>query len=140
MFYKSEYEFSITAIEESFICSIKLGFLKKLIINNGEFSVTILKKMSETYNNIINTRFIISNKHLRGRIAYIILFFSDTIYNSNRFELPLSRREIGELINMTTENVIRILSEFRKDKIIIIYGKIIELTNMDFLRKICKVG
>lgn len=140
VFYKSEYEFSITAIEESFICSIKLGFLKKLIINNGEFSVTILKKMSETYNNIINTRFLISNKHLRGRIAYILLYFSDTIYNSNRFELPLSRREIGELINMTTENVIRILSEFRKDKIIIIDGKIIEITNMDFLRKICKAG
>ncbi|MBC8146427.1 MAG: helix-turn-helix domain-containing protein [Bacteroidetes bacterium] len=36
-----------------------------------------------------------------------------------RVELPLSRREIGELINMISENAKRILSEFRKDKIII---------------------
>ncbi len=140
VFSKPEYEYTITAIEDSFVCIIKLDFLNKLIKENGEFSITILKKMSETYNNIINTRFMISNKHLRGRIAYIILFFSEIIYNNTKFELPLSRREIGELINMTTENVIRILSEFRKDKVINIDGKIIEIINGDFLKKICLAG
>ena len=140
VFYKSEYEFSITAIEKSTICSIKLDFLKKLVIDNGEFSISILEKMSESYNNIIKTRFLINNKQLRGRIAYILLYFSEIIYKSNRFELPLSRREIGELINMTTENVIRILSEFRKDKIIIIEGKTIEIIIMDFLKKLSRTG
>ncbi len=140
VFSNSKYDFTITAIEECSICSINLEFIKNLVVSNGEFSATILNKMSCTYNNIINSRFLISNKHLRGRISYILLYFSEMIYLKRRFDLPLSRREIGELINMTTENVIRILSEFRKDKIIIIDGKTIEITNFEFLKKLCKAG
>jgi CRP/FNR family transcriptional regulator len=58
------------------------------------------------------------------------------IYLNDRFELPVSRKEIAELIGMTTENVIRILSEFRKEGIIRINGKEIEIadkTKLQFL-------
>lgn len=41
---------------------------------------------------------------------------------------------------MITENVIRILSEFRKDDIIIIDGKTIEILNVEFLEKLSKSG
>lgn len=62
------------------------------------------------------------------------------IYIGHKFNLPISRREIAELINMTTENVIRILSEFRKDKIINIDGKGIEIINLPLLEKISELG
>ena len=61
-------------------------------------------------------------------------------YNSNIFELPVSRKEIGEFIDMTTENVIRTLSEFRKDNIIKINGKIIEIIDLSRLMQICEFG
>ena len=64
----------------------------------------------------------------------------DDIYKSNVFELPVSRKEIGEFIEMTTENVIRTLSEFRKDNIIKINGKIIEITDYKRLKQICEFG
>ncbi|MFC1734356.1 Crp/Fnr family transcriptional regulator [candidate division KSB1 bacterium] len=140
IFSKSIFEFSITAIEESTVCAINIEFLESLVKSNGIFALDLLNKLSTTYDNIINTRFMLSSKHLRGRIAYIILFFSNKIYHDNKFELPLSRKEIGELINMTTENVIRILSEFRKDGIIGIDGKTIEIQNEEILRKICELG
>jgi CRP/FNR family transcriptional regulator len=54
--------------------------------------------------------------------------------------LPISRKEIGELINMTTENVIRILSEFRKDGLVRIDGKNIEILNKELLEKLSKSG
>ncbi len=41
---------------------------------------------------------------------------------------------------MTTENVIRTLSEFRKDNIIKINGKIIEITDFKRLKQICEFG
>ena len=40
---------------------------------------------------------------------------------------------MGEQIDMSTENVIRILSEFRKDKILRIEGSLIEITNFSLL-------
>jgi len=82
----------------------------------------------------------IDEKNLRGRIAYILLWFSRKIYHSEKFDLPVSRKEMGQLINMTTENVIRIMSEFRKDKILSISGKTINILNPTFLERICKWG
>ena len=41
---------------------------------------------------------------------------------------------------MTTENVIRILSEFRKDGIIKIEGKKITIEKIDMLEKISRSG
>jgi CRP/FNR family transcriptional regulator len=69
-----------------------------------------------------------------------LLDFSLSIYKSHIFELPISRKEIAELIGMTTENVIRILSEFRKEDIIKINGKEIEIIDFDRLKMIFDHG
>ena len=68
------------------------------------------------------------------------LYFSDQVYFSDSFDLPLARKEIAELIAMTTENVIRILSEFRKDGILKINGKTIEICNRSRLQQIMEHG
>ncbi|MDP4290470.1 MAG: helix-turn-helix domain-containing protein, partial [Bacteroidota bacterium] len=57
---------------------------------------------------------------------------------SDVFELPVSRREIAELIGMTTENVIRIFSEFRKEGIIRINGKEITIVDKTRLQFLCE--
>ncbi|HKK62111.1 MAG TPA: helix-turn-helix domain-containing protein, partial [Bacteroidales bacterium] len=82
----------------------------------------------------------INTRQLRGRIAFILLFFAEEVYQSETFELPVSRKEIGELIDMSTENVIRALSEFRKDEIIAIEGKTIDILDKPRLKKIYQLG
>jgi CRP-like cAMP-binding protein len=44
------------------------------------------------------------------------------------------------LIDIRTENVVRILSEFRKDQLIGIEGKKIEIKNKPMLEKISELG
>jgi CRP-like cAMP-binding protein len=134
------YQYSITAIENTTICNIKIDIIKKLIEEDGNFALNLLTKLSKATDSLINVRVEISKKNLRGRIAYILNYFADNIYKSQSFELPLSRKEIAEWISMTTENVIRIMSEFRQDKIIVINGKIIDIINKEKLNKICDVG
>lgn len=140
IFSQSTYKYSITALEDTVVCEVELEALKKVIERNGTFGLEILNKMSKMYDDILETRFDINRKHLRGRIAYILIYFSNHIYQSDDFDMPISRREIAELIEMTTENVIRILSEFRKDGIIKIDGKRIYLLEPDRLENICKLG
>ncbi len=134
------YQYSITALEESIVCSIELGSMKKVIGNNGAFALELLEHVTRSSNFVIQSTYDIDDKHIRGRIAYILLWFSQKIYHKKKFELPISRKEVGELINMTTENVIRILSEFRKDGIIIIDGKTIEIVNLELLERLSKSG
>lgn len=139
-FSQKEYRFSITALEKSIVCTIDLDSIKKVIKSNGGFALELIEHITRSSNFVIQSTYDIDDKHLRGRIAYILLWFSNKIYHTNMFVLPISRKEIGELINMTTENVIRILSEFRKDHLIKIDGKSIEILNKELLEKLSRSG
>ena len=140
MFSNEKYKYSLAALEDTIVCVVDAEKIKNLVKTNGEFALDIIGRMSYTYDEIIDSTYRIRQKQLRGRIAHILIYFSKTVYKNKQFELPLSRREIAELINMTTENVIRILSEFKKDKIIQIDKKIITITDIERLDKINKNG
>jgi len=72
--------------------------------------------------------------------ALVLSDFAETVFASDSFDLPISRKEIGELIDMTPENVIRILSEFRRDGLIHLKGKHVEILNKHTLLKIRDLG
>lgn len=140
IFSDTHYHYSVTALEPSTVCYIDLELVQSLIIENGVFAFNLLENMSRISDDIIKTMLDIRGRNLRGRIAYVLLYFAKDVYRSNTFELPVSRKEIAEFIEMTTENVIRVLSEFRKDNIIRIYTKTIEITDLDKLQIISSLG
>ena len=140
IFSNNKHIYSISAIEDSVVCFVNLSVIQNLIKTNGIFALDFFEKISTVSDSVIKTRIDINTRQLRGRIAYILLFFSKHIYNSEKFNLPISRKEIAELIDMSTENVIRVLSEFRKDKLIHIEGKIIEIVDIKRLERIYDLG
>jgi CRP/FNR family transcriptional regulator len=140
VFSASEFNYSVTAISDSLTCVLDFNMVKDLVKENGSFALDLIQKLSETSDQIILNSLEIKRKHLHGRVAHVLLFFSDDIYKSAVFELPLSRKEIAEYIGMTTENVIRTLSEFRKDGIIGIEGKRITIIDSDRLHSISEHG
>jgi CRP-like cAMP-binding protein len=140
VFSNAHYNYSLTALEDSVIYYVDLAALKHVITDNGHFAVKMLARISQAADKVINNTFEINNKNLRGRIAYILLDFIENIYKKNSFESPVSRKEMGQLIGMTTENVIRILSEFRKDGIIDISGKTIKVLKPDFLHTLQRLA
>ena len=140
VFSANTYNYCVSALEDSTVCIVDLNMIKDLIKHNGDFALDIFEKMNQTSDTIIKSYLDRNRKNLRGRIAYILLYFSNDIYKNGTFEMPVSRKEIAELIEMTTENVIRVMSEFRKDKIIQINGKEITILNKDMLNKISSAG
>jgi CRP/FNR family transcriptional regulator len=73
-------------------------------------------------------------------VAYILLYFSHDIYNSRVFDLPVSRKEIADYISMSTANVIRTLSDFRREGIIKLFGKTVEIVDIEKLKIISARG
>jgi len=140
VFSNNNYQYSVAAIEDSTACSMQLSKVNQSMNNNGLFARSILEKMSETTDKILKTTLELRQRRLYGRVAYMLLFFSNEIYKSNEFELPVSRKEIAEFIGMTLENVIRTLSELRKDNIIKIYGKGILITDKQKLQKLSELS
>jgi len=132
--------YSVTALEDSTVCVLDLAVVKNKAQQNAMFTMDMMTRISEATDKIIIENLIIRRKQLKGRVAHVLLYFANYIYERNDFELPISRREIAEYIGMTTENVIRTLSEFRKDNIIKIYGKDILITNKNRLENISEFG
>jgi len=140
VFSNKHHQYSTSALEDSVLYYIELSRVNHILRNNGAFGLKLLGRISTAADTIINNVFNINKKNLRGRIAYILIEFADEIYLSDQFELPVSRREIGELIGMTTENVIRIFSEFRHDGIIVMHCKTITILNKQMLHSLEKFG
>ncbi|MDX8338342.1 Crp/Fnr family transcriptional regulator [Draconibacterium sp. IB214405] len=140
VFSSDQYKYSVTAIDQTTVCILQLDVVKKYAEENALFAMDMMSNISQMTDKIIHDSLEIKRKHLKGRIAHVLLYFSDYIYKKDEFELPISRREIAEYIGMTTENVIRTLSEFRKDKIIKIFGKDILIADKKRLKNISDFG
>lgn len=133
-------QYSVSVLEETHVCAVKINTIFDLVKRNSEFSMRVMNRMSYIADEIIQKRFEINQRQVKGRVAYMLRFLAEQIYNKNEFRMPFTRRELGELISMTTENTIRTMSEFRKDGIIEMDGKSLNIIDFDRLKKVCEVG
>ncbi len=136
IFSEKKYNYSVSALEDSVTCNLDFIKVKEYAQKNGGFALSLMEKMSRASDKIILTTLEIRQRRLYGRVAYFLLFFSNEVYKAKSFELPISRKEIADFFGMTAENIIRTLSEFRKDGIIKLSGKSIEIINEDKLKVI----
>jgi CRP-like cAMP-binding protein len=140
IFSEERYQYSVSALEDSVVCLVKLDFIKELFMKNGGFAMGLLSKISMINDKIISQTLDIRQKNLIGRVAFVLLYFTNDIYNSRVFDLPVSRKEIADYIGMSTANVIRTLSDFKKEGIIRVFGKTIEVVDLNKLEIISKRG
>ena len=140
IFSEERYQYSVSALEDSVVCIVKLDFIKSLFLRNGGFAMGLLSKISKINDKILSQTLDIRQKNLTGRVAYVLLYFANEIYHSRVFELPVSRKEIADYIGMSTANVIRTISDFKNDGIIKVFGKTIEIVDITKLEIIAKRG
>ncbi len=79
-------------------------------------------------------------KQLPGRVADIILYFSEDIFKNNTFTIPLTRQELAELAGTTKESLIRTLSEFKHDKIIDMNRNFFQVNSMHIVKTLSRLG
>lgn len=135
-----KYAFSAEAIEHSEILLIDPAVFLKIIHENERFSIVIFKQINSMYSSLVRKLHICITKQLAGKIADILLFFSEKVYKSNIFAFPVTRRELAQLIGVTTEGFIRVLMEFKKDRIISIEKSKIIINSIDIIKKISSCG
>jgi CRP/FNR family transcriptional regulator len=130
--------YSVSALTETTLCLIKKQDFKKLISNNNAFAQEIIKWYCENDEQIFNKLKNQNNKQMNGRIAEVILYISQDDFFSIR--PMLTRKIIAELAGISIESTIRILSSFKKDKIIDYEAKTIKVLNRNLLTQISENG
>jgi CRP/FNR family transcriptional regulator, polysaccharide utilization system transcription regulator len=134
------HHFSAMAIEDAVACLVDLETFKKLIRSNADFAEEFLKKVS--LQSIFSYELFISltQKQMPGRIADVLLYLKDKVYESNPFHTTLARQDLADMSGMSKESAIRILREFKDEGLIQVYGNDFEILNIDQLVKISQTG
>jgi len=134
------HKYSVTALTQTEACFINFASFNEFIFENGEFAHEILVILSKDtidhFNRCVNK----TQKQLTASTAETILYFSNHIFNSDKFILPLTRSEFGAYIGTTRETVTRIIHDFIDDNLIKLDGKKIIIKNKKILEKINKTG
>jgi CRP/FNR family transcriptional regulator, polysaccharide utilization system transcription regulator len=140
IFGKENYQYSCSAIEPTEVLSIDFDVFKDILYENQNFNLHIIESLCEeslyTFNKLAQQ----SHKHMPGRIADVLLYFSDELFKSDTFTLPVTRKEIAEYSGITSESVIRTFTEFKNDKIIDIIGNDITINSKDILKTLSNNG
>ncbi|MDF1548102.1 MAG: Crp/Fnr family transcriptional regulator [Bacteroidales bacterium] len=134
------YNYTVAALEDSQICMINADIILKLAQSNVEYLFELTKTLSESTNFVYKKIVDINQKQLRGRLADILLYFSETVFKNPTFDLKLTRKELAEYSSMSMENTVRILNEYKKDGIIGIDGRAFTILQPEILRKISELG
>lgn len=133
-------QYSVTAVADSEACFIDLNVFNRVLQENREFSSYIIlelcKSELDAYRRCANR----TQKQTRGNLADILLDFSENIFESDEFMLPISQSDIGNWVDASRESINRILSEFISDGIISMTGRKIVITNKKSLQMISQNG
>ena len=132
--------YSITALTDTLTCFIDSPGYKYLIEHNGVFAHEVIKNLSVGIVGHYKYCVYKIQKQLTSILAEALLYFADDIFESDEFQLPLTRSEFGEYIGTTRETVTKIIHDFTVDQIISIDGRSVKLLNKPILEKISKAG
>lgn len=133
-------QYSVTAVVESEVCFIDIEVFKKLLAENSEFSAYILMELCKSELEAYHRCASRTQKQLRGNLADVLLQFSEQLFESDRFLLPLSQSDIGNWVDAGRESINRALSEFITDGIIQMEGKQVTITDKKLLLLISQNG
>jgi CRP/FNR family transcriptional regulator len=136
----SRYTCSVAAITALRACFISFDIFRHLVKVNGAFAESLLEDMSSkslrSHIRMVN----LAQKKMSGRLAEIMLYFSDEIFKADEFEMVLSRQELGEMTNMVKESVVRILREMEVSGVISTSSSIIKILDKEKLMEISEKG
>jgi CRP/FNR family transcriptional regulator, polysaccharide utilization system transcription regulator len=128
-------------IENCQVCFIPSEILTAFIKTNPSYSLELLRlacfELGEANSFITD----IAQKTVRERLAEVLLLLIHDfgLDNENYLNITLTREELANIVGTATESVIRLLSEFKTDKLIDINVRRIKILNIKSLEKISNI-
>lgn len=136
----SRHTYSVTAITTVHACFISFDIFKQLVRVNGEFAESLIEDISvkslKTQLRMVN----LAQKRMSGRLAEVLLYFSNDIFNNDEYDMILSRQELGEMTSMAKECVVRILKELEDSGVIYSDSSKIKILDKERLIQISEKG
>lgn len=138
-----DYVHTASAMEASVVGAFPLEVVKNLIDRNRDVAWFFIHELSRNLGSADTRTVNLTQKHIRGRLAEALMVliehygFED---DGMTLRVYMAREDLANLSNMTTSNAIRTLTAFVNEKILIVDGRQIKITDKAALHKISKFG
>lgn len=105
---------------------------------DSKLSYAMLQKIAYELGESANTVTFLAQKTVRERLAEILILLEQKLGTDPEgfIKISLTREEIANLIGTATESAIRLISEFKQDKLIAVEGRNFKILNRDKLIKL----
>ncbi|KAB1069178.1 Crp/Fnr family transcriptional regulator [Tamlana haliotis] len=129
------YSIGAIALEDTVLCYFSKEELQEALLENPQFAYNMMLFYANELNRSENKVKSISQMTVRERVIDTLLYLHRKFGDLNGFlKLPLSRKEYADYAGTTEEQVIRIFSALKKEKLISAKGKKIAVTNIQLLK------
>ncbi len=140
LFGKNLYPYSVQAYTETKVCLHDKSTIQDFINQNAGFAACLMKQLSDESLFWYDRTACLTLKQLHGRFADLLLCLSLRIYRRKKFKVPISKKEMAAVTNMSQESLSRVIKDFVGDKIIEMKGSEISILNYEKIRHLSMVG
>jgi len=132
---------SAKVIEDCQVCFLPSEILVSFIKTNPTYALELVRLACHELGEANSFITDIAQKTVRERLAEVLLFLVNDfgLDNEQYLNISLTREELANIVGTATESVIRLLSEFKSDKLVELNGRKIRILNMKGLEKISNV-
>lgn len=137
------YMASAEVLETSRICFIPKSVFKNLMQTSNKLYARIIQVLSEDLKVAEDRVAAMATKSVRERTAEAILMLHNyygTEADGKTMAITLSREDLANLVGTATESLIRMLSEFKNDKMIELKDKKITVTDLKKLERTANIA
>lgn len=137
---KTNYALSATALEDSHICFIEKDIFLKSLKSNPELHLNILLYYIKELRNIERMLRNMTEMNVREKVAETLLIIKNAygkeLQGKATLGVKLLRQDIASIACISTDRLIKQLSEFKKEKMIAEKSKNITILNLKGLEEI----
>tara|TARA_R110002167_G_scaffold307895_3_gene512477 strand:- start:519 stop:1571 length:1053 start_codon:yes stop_codon:yes gene_type:complete len=130
------YEEFATTMEHTHLVAISKDELKTVLEENHQVAMELMQLLSENLSDAKEQLLEMAYGSVRKKTASTILKFSEKLQQDPEGRLHILRSDLASVAGMATETLIRTLSSFKKEGLIQIEDRNIQILDMELLRRV----
>ena len=128
------------ALEDSEVCEIPFSKLEVLFGDMPTLLRHFHRMMSQEITREQGIMLLLGNMRADQRFAAFLVNLSSRYaargYSASSFQLRMGREEIGNYLGLTIESISRLLSKFKKQKLLLVHNRDIDIPDLAVLKEI----
>jgi len=140
LFGRNESNYTAVAIKNSKVCMIEINFFRKHFSLNDNIKERVFKLMAFENQFLRQRLLVLGTKNNLGRLTNTLIYMMDEYLIKENIYKFITRKDLADLSDMSVESLERLLAELKRDGLIKINGKEIEILNYRKIEEIRRMG